>query len=176
MVGVAQLGRAPGCGPGGRGFKSRRSPQDGTMILKILQILPIIAILVISGCAGDTPGYPEYNVGVGLFQAGDYEGAAEHFQKATEENPSFAEAHMNLGTSLYQLERFNEAMAAYETADSLFRIGEYVAIRGATHEEKVEALHQMMEVTEAHVRLLYKESLTEEEIEELKRKIDPLTE
>ena len=28
MVGVAQLVRAPGCGPGGRGFKSHRSPQN----------------------------------------------------------------------------------------------------------------------------------------------------
>ena len=26
MVGVAQVDRAPGCGPGGRGFKSRHSP------------------------------------------------------------------------------------------------------------------------------------------------------
>ena len=26
MVGVAQLVRAPGCGPGGRGFKSHHSP------------------------------------------------------------------------------------------------------------------------------------------------------
>ena len=26
MVGVAQLVRAPGCGPGGRGFESPRSP------------------------------------------------------------------------------------------------------------------------------------------------------
>lgn len=26
MVGVAQLVRAPGCGPGGYGFESRRSP------------------------------------------------------------------------------------------------------------------------------------------------------
>ncbi len=26
MVGIAQLVRAPGCGPGGRGFKSRYSP------------------------------------------------------------------------------------------------------------------------------------------------------
>ncbi len=27
MVGIAQLVRAPGCGPGGRGFKSHYSPQ-----------------------------------------------------------------------------------------------------------------------------------------------------
>src|SRR5688572_11791624 len=29
MVGVAQVVRAPGCGPGGRGFKSPRSPLNG---------------------------------------------------------------------------------------------------------------------------------------------------
>ena len=28
MVGVAQLVRAPGCGPGGRGFDSHRSPHS----------------------------------------------------------------------------------------------------------------------------------------------------
>jgi hypothetical protein len=27
MVGVAQLVRVPGCGPGGRGFEPHRSPQ-----------------------------------------------------------------------------------------------------------------------------------------------------
>ena len=28
MVGVAQLVRAPGCGPGGRGFETPRPPQQ----------------------------------------------------------------------------------------------------------------------------------------------------
>ncbi len=142
----------------------------------LLKILLFIAILVFSGCKQDPPGYPEYNVGVGLFQAGNYEDAVEHFQKAIEANPSFAEAFMNLGTGLYQLERFNEAMAAYESADSLFRIGEYVEVRGTPHGEKVEVLHEMMEITRAQIKLLDKENLTEEEIEELKMKVEPLTE
>ena len=30
MVGVAQLVRAPGCGPGGRGFKSHHSPKKAS--------------------------------------------------------------------------------------------------------------------------------------------------
>lgn len=30
MEGVAQLDRAPGCGPGGRGFESRHSPWLGS--------------------------------------------------------------------------------------------------------------------------------------------------
>ena len=33
MVGVAQSIRAPGCGPGGRGFDSHRSPQKSFLIL-----------------------------------------------------------------------------------------------------------------------------------------------
>ena len=32
MAGVAQLVRAPDCGSGGRGFKSRRSPQMPTLM------------------------------------------------------------------------------------------------------------------------------------------------
>jgi tetratricopeptide (TPR) repeat protein len=143
------------------------------MMCTFLKIFPIIAILVVSGCAKDTPGYPEYNVGVGLFQAGEYESAAEHFQKAVEENPSFAEAYMNLGTSLYRIERFNEAMEAYKKADSLFRAGVYVEVRGTSHEEKVSALHEMMEVTDAQIRLLDQNKLSDDEIEELKRKIGP---
>ena len=31
MVGVAQQARAPGCGPGGRGFKSHPSPHSFTV-------------------------------------------------------------------------------------------------------------------------------------------------
>ena len=35
MVGVAQLVRAPGCGPGGRGFKSHHSPRSLTFFYTI---------------------------------------------------------------------------------------------------------------------------------------------
>ncbi len=146
------------------------------MMQKLLKNFIIFAILLVFGCAQNPPGYPEYHVGYGFFVAGDYEEAATHFRKATEENPSFAEAFMNLGTSLYQLERYKEAMAAYETADSLFRIGEFVEVRGTQHGEKVEALHEMMDITEAQIRLLDKENLTDKEIAELKKKIEPLTE
>jgi hypothetical protein len=33
MVAVAQLVRAPGCGPGGRGFKSHQPPQFAVLVL-----------------------------------------------------------------------------------------------------------------------------------------------
>ena len=44
MVGVAQLVRAPGCGPGGRGFKSHHSPNTSTASLK-LNTIPFFLFL-----------------------------------------------------------------------------------------------------------------------------------
>lgn len=143
------------------------------MRCKLLKIVSTFCIFIVSGCAYDPPGYPEYNVGVGLFRAGDYEGAAEHFQRATELNPSFAEAFMNLGTALYQLQRYEEALRAYKQADSLFRVGEFTDVRGIEHGEKIDALHEMINITEAQVRLLDLEQLTKEEIEALKEKVLP---
>ena len=35
MVGIAQSGRAPGCGPGGRGFEARYSPQAVRMVVRL---------------------------------------------------------------------------------------------------------------------------------------------
>ena len=41
MVGVAQLVRAPGCGPGGRGFKSHHSPTEisGYSVVRLTRLL-----------------------------------------------------------------------------------------------------------------------------------------
>ena len=41
MVGVAQLVRAPGCGPGGRGFKSHHSPRkfSGYSVVRLTRLL-----------------------------------------------------------------------------------------------------------------------------------------
>ena len=40
MVGIAQLVRAPGCGPGGRGFESHYSPHIDNNIQYILGVSP----------------------------------------------------------------------------------------------------------------------------------------
>jgi hypothetical protein len=35
VVGVAQLVRAPGCGPGGRGFETPRPPQQNLLLFGV---------------------------------------------------------------------------------------------------------------------------------------------
>jgi hypothetical protein len=42
MVGVAQLVRAPGCGPGGRGFETPHSPHstfESTIVFRLFGLL-----------------------------------------------------------------------------------------------------------------------------------------
>ena len=43
MVGLAQLARAPGCGPGGRRFEPDISPQNRTDFVSVLFFLPFSA-------------------------------------------------------------------------------------------------------------------------------------
>ncbi len=45
VVGVAQLVRAPGCGPGGRGFDSLHSPQFPPFSISIASMLISVSIL-----------------------------------------------------------------------------------------------------------------------------------
>ena len=49
MVGVAQLVRAPGCGPGGRGFKSHHSPKKQALWLAFFYfVISIIFSIIIN--------------------------------------------------------------------------------------------------------------------------------
>ena len=42
MVGVAQLVRAPGCGPGGRGFDSHHSPKYQALVAQLDRALGFV--------------------------------------------------------------------------------------------------------------------------------------
>ena len=55
MVGVAQQVRAPGCGPGGRGFNSHRSPKpfSGFTPNPISAVLPVAGSLIKNELSGN---------------------------------------------------------------------------------------------------------------------------
>ena len=55
MVGVAQLVRAPGCGPGGRGFNSHRSPKPFASFISnpIAAVLPVAGSLIKNELSGN---------------------------------------------------------------------------------------------------------------------------
>jgi tetratricopeptide (TPR) repeat protein len=51
--------------------------------------------------------------------SGDFSGAVAHLQKALKADPQFVEAHNNLGASLMQLQRYEDAIGEFETAIGL---------------------------------------------------------
>jgi len=59
------------------------------------------------------------NLGVGIYELKDYEGAACAQREAIAAKPDFAEAHSNLGNALRALRRFDEATAAYMRATEI---------------------------------------------------------
>jgi tetratricopeptide (TPR) repeat protein len=58
-----------------------------------------------------------FEIGMALdSNGGSLEQAAEAYQRAVEAAPDWVEAHINLGTTLYQLNRMQEAREEFETA------------------------------------------------------------
>jgi len=57
--------------------------------------------------------------GYKLFSASDYAGAEAQFRRAVRTNPKSALAHCNLGAALIALRRYDEAIAALQTASVL---------------------------------------------------------
>jgi len=58
----------------------------------------------------------QYNLGLALGKAGRIDGAIEHFQRAVQLKPGFAEAHNYLGTALLQDGKVTEAIEQYRQA------------------------------------------------------------
>ena len=72
--------------------------------------------------AKDTrPGVAEYNAGVKLMKAGNYEKAQRKFEAALAKNPNMAEAHNNLGYSLRKQgpQNYEKALRQYDRAIEL---------------------------------------------------------
>ncbi|HEY1422522.1 MAG TPA: tetratricopeptide repeat protein, partial [Candidatus Acidoferrum sp.] len=60
-----------------------------------------------------------FNLGNALLKSGDAEDAVEHFQRALQGEPDFAEAHYSLGTALLQQGRESDALTQFQQAVQL---------------------------------------------------------
>lgn len=81
-----------------------------------------LAVVLFSGCA-TLRGFgsqTSFDRGLSLFNQGQFEAAIPHFQRATREDPEFAQAYFYLGRSYISLSRWRSALqplrAAYRLA------------------------------------------------------------
>lgn len=62
------------------------------------------------------PGYDNFDRGLSFFNQGQFEAAIPYFERATEDNPRFAEAYFYLGRSYVSLSRWRSAIQPLRTA------------------------------------------------------------
>src|SRR5579885_3282756 len=80
--------------------------------------------LVLSFChaaaLGQTNSFETaFRSGTEAMRSGDLEAAADDFSQAAKLNPSFAEAHLNLGLVRIQQARYDDAIAALDKSISI---------------------------------------------------------
>jgi Flp pilus assembly protein TadD len=86
-----------------------------------------LMVVLLASCASLTryEAQSEFDLGLGLFNQSRYGEAVPHFQKATELEPTFAQAFLYLGRSYLNLRSYAEALpplrTAYQLAPSDFR-------------------------------------------------------
>ncbi len=63
--------------------------------------------------------YRYYNMGIQAYNQGNVNEAIKQFQRATQADPNYANAHFNLGSLYYQTGRYDQAKAAFERSLAL---------------------------------------------------------
>jgi Flp pilus assembly protein TadD len=81
--------------------------------------LGVFFLLVLSACSTlpvFREGQASFDAGLAQFNQGNFQEAIPHFQRATVENPDFAQAYLYLGRSYVSLGRWREAIRPLRTA------------------------------------------------------------
>ncbi|HYT54169.1 MAG TPA: tetratricopeptide repeat protein [Verrucomicrobiae bacterium] len=86
---------------------------------RLATIVLAIAIVFTSSCATlgrFSPGYDSFEQGLALFNQGRFSAAEPYFERATRQNPDFAEAYFYLGRTYISQSKWRAAIQPLRTA------------------------------------------------------------
>lgn len=86
---------------------------------RLATIVLTIALVVTSSCATlgrFSPGYDSFEQGLALFNQGRFAAAEPYFERATRQNPDFAEAYFYLGRTYISQSKWRSAIQPLRTA------------------------------------------------------------
>jgi tetratricopeptide (TPR) repeat protein len=98
-------------------FSEHGKEQERRMTLRFCLILSIF--ILTAPAWGQTEADKWFDEGMALFQAGNFSGSLQAYQKVLDIRPQDAEAWNNMGSDLGMLGRYNDALAAFDKATSL---------------------------------------------------------
>jgi tetratricopeptide (TPR) repeat protein len=82
-------------------------------------VLSLLLAVALSACSTARPfqeGQFSFDLGLTLFDQGKFQEALPYFQRATAENPKFAQAYLYLGRSQLSIRRWRDAIQPLRTA------------------------------------------------------------
>jgi len=86
---------------------------------RLATIFLAIALVATSSCATlgrFSPGYDNFEQGLALFNQGRFAAAEPYFERATRQNPDFAEAYFYLGRTYISQSKWRSAIQPLRTA------------------------------------------------------------
>jgi tetratricopeptide (TPR) repeat protein len=86
---------------------------------RLATIVLTIALVATSSCATlgrFSPGYDSFEQGLALFNQGRFAAAEPYFERATRQNPDFAEAYFYLGRTYISQSKWRAAIQPLRTA------------------------------------------------------------
>jgi len=89
------------------------------MKIRLATVFLAFALVVTSSCATlgrFSPGYDSFEQGLALFNQGRFAAAEPYFERATRQNPDFAEAYFYLGRTYISQSKWRSAIQPLRTA------------------------------------------------------------
>jgi type IV pilus assembly protein PilF len=139
-------------------LQARAAYERGVAHVRDRQAGPALTALQEAASIDPTSGLYRDTLGLVYLDLARPDVAIEHFQKAIELDPNYADAHFHLGTALAEMRRWEEAVASYRRAIALPTL----TIPDFAHQNLGLALYHLRRYREAEQALRFAISLEPE--------------
>jgi tetratricopeptide (TPR) repeat protein len=132
------------------------------MTLRFCLILSMFMFILTTPVWGQTDADKWFNEGMALYQADNFSGSMQAYQKVLDLRPSDSEAWNNMGIDMGMMGRYDDALAAFDKATSVnpmyaeawFNMGFIFHMQG-DYPSAIQAFNRATEINPSYDKALY---------------------